>query len=88
MSCEQISKKSIKKKEIFRNREKERSLEFVMEKVSLWRKLYLEGNDGGGEKSKNKMNLTEAAKIVGLPRKTLDDYHGQIKKGETSGFNF
>jgi len=28
------------------------------------------------------MNLNEAAKIVGLSKKTLDDYYVQIKKGE------
>jgi hypothetical protein len=35
-----------------------------------------------------KRTLTELAKIIGLPRKTLDDYYQMIQKGARQGFQF
>jgi len=37
---------------------------------------------------KVKLNLTQAAKVIGLSRKTLDDYYAQIKKAKSQGFDF
>lgn len=34
------------------------------------------------------MNLPEAAKIVGLPKKSLDDYYYQLRMGQKYGFDF
>lgn len=35
-----------------------------------------------------KISLQEAAKIVGLPKKSLDDYYYQLRLGEKYDFNF
>ena len=37
---------------------------------------------------KNKITSEEAAKIVGIPKKTLDDYFRHIKQGKTYSFIF
>jgi hypothetical protein len=34
------------------------------------------------------MNLQEAAKIVGVSKKSLDDYYCQLRLGEFYGFDF
>ena len=34
------------------------------------------------------MTLAEAAKLVGLPKKSLDDYYYQLRMGEKYGFDF
>ena len=54
-------------------RVKERTIGYVREKVVEWRKYYKQGyTDLNGEFVK--MNLDLAANMVGLSRKTLDDY--------------
>jgi len=35
-----------------------------------------------------KMNLQEAAKIIGVSKKSLDDYYFQMRMGEKYGFDF
>lgn len=52
--------------------------------MKLWRKLY-ETDDGTG---KRLYTLAEAAKVVGTPKKTLDDYYSLIRTGIGSSFNF
>lgn len=42
---------------------------------------------GGGVESR-KVNLQEAAKIVGISKKSLDDYFFQLRMGEKYGFDF
>ena len=58
-------------------RSKERKINFINEKVFLWRKLY---NGFEDEKGKFvKLTLEEAADKVGLSKKSLDDYLIQIR---------
>ena len=35
-----------------------------------------------------KVNLDTAADLVGMSRKTLDDYYGILRKAEAFGFDF
>lgn len=49
-----------------------------MEKVTEWRKLHEEGD---------KLNLDKAAEIIGISRKTLDDYNLQMRRAEEMGFD-
>lgn len=53
-------------------RTKERKISFVIEKVSLWRKLYNGVDDGTG--TVMRYSLEEAAKRIGISKKSLDDY--------------
>lgn len=53
-------------------RTKERKISFVIEKVSLWRKLYNGVDDGKG--SLVRYSLDESAKKIGISKKSLDDY--------------
>ena len=55
-----------------KKRTKERKIVEVIEKVSLWRKLYNGVQDGKGNLLR--FSLEDAAKKVGLPKKSLDDY--------------
>lgn len=34
------------------------------------------------------MSLLEAAKMLGMPKKSLDDYYYQLRLGEKYGFDF
>ena len=62
-------------------RSKERKIWKVLEKVALWRKLFTGIRIPG---SNVDMSLQNAARQVGLSKKTLDDYLTQIR----SFFNF
>lgn len=53
----------------------------VLQIVKKWRKL-CESKKGVT------MTLAEAAKLVGLPKKSLDDYYYQLRMGEKYGFDF
>ena len=53
-------------------RNKERSIGFIIEKVSQWRKLYNGYEDENGEL--RRMSLEEAATKVDVSKKSLDDY--------------
>jgi hypothetical protein len=67
-------------------RNKERSIGFIIEKVSQWRKLY---NGFYDEKQELKrMSLEDAATMVGVSKKSLDDYLSQIRLGRYNGFDF
>ena len=39
-------------------------------------------------KSKEKINLQDAAKILGITKKSLDDYYSQLRLAEKYGFDF
>jgi hypothetical protein len=39
-------------------------------------------------KFKTKINLQEAAKTIGIAKKSLDDYYSQLRLGEKYGFDF
>jgi len=65
---------------------KERKINFIVEKVFLWRLLY---NGFEDEKGKFiKLTLEEAAEKVKLSKKTLDDYLIQIRNGNLFNFNY
>jgi hypothetical protein len=58
--------------ELANQRNKERSIGFIIEKVTQWRKLY---NGYYDEKHELKrMSLEDAANKVGVSKKSLDDY--------------
>ena len=58
--------------ELANQRNKERSIGFIIEKVTQWRKLY---NGYYDEKQELKrMSLEDAANKVGVSKKSLDDY--------------
>lgn len=54
-------------------------LRSVLENVKLWRHLHTKNK---------KLSLTEAAKLIGISKKTLDDYFLQLRLGELYGFPF
>ena len=66
-------------------RTKERSIEEIIQKVSLWRKLY-----NGVLKDGNlvRYSLEDAAQKVGVSKKSLDDYLLQLRFGKKFGFQF
>ena len=68
-------------------RSKERRIDFVIEKVKLWRRLF---NGYADTKSGNliRYSLEEAARKVGLSKKSLDDYLLQIRFAKRFGFDF
>ncbi|CAI2378650.1 unnamed protein product [Moneuplotes crassus] len=66
-------------------RTKERKIGDVIKKVSEWRKLY-NGTEIEGEIVKK--SLEEAAKLVNISKKSLDDYLLQLRNGRKYGFNF
>lgn len=67
-------------------RTKERKIGFIIEKVNLWRKYY------NGFKNENgtfiKHTLDDSAKIIGISKKSLDDYLLQLRLGRKYGFDF
>ena len=67
-------------------RVKERNIREAVAKVAQWRKLYVGIKDQNGKVKK--YSLKESAKIVGIPKKTLDDYLLQITSGVKYGFDF
>lgn len=67
-------------------RTKERKIGYIIEKVNTWRKLY---NGFYDENSMfSKYSLDEAAKIIGISKKSLDDYLLQLRLGRKYGFDF
>ena len=46
--------------------------------VKIWRNLY----------ESKRCNLTKAAKVVGISKKSLDDYYLVLRVGEVLGFPF
>lgn len=67
-------------------RTKERKIGYIIEKVNLWRKLY----NGFYDESKEfvKETLDNAAKKIGISKKSLDDYLLQLRLGRRYGFDF
>ena len=51
--------------------------------VKRWRKTH-----NTLDKAKNKINLQEAAKMIGIAKKSLDDYYSQLRLAEKYGFDF
>ena len=67
-------------------RTKERKIEFIVEKVNAWRRLYNGFYNENGEYTR--YSLDQAAKMVGISKKSLDDYLLQLRLGRKYGFNF
>ena len=76
-------KDPIKKKE---KRTKERKIGFIIEKVNAWRKLYNGFYNENGEHTR--YSLDQAAKIIKISKKSLDDYLLQLRLGRKYGFDF
>lgn len=53
-----------------------------MELVREWRELH------SGTQDQKRMNLQEAARSIGVSKKSLDDYYYQLRVGEKHGFDF
>jgi len=66
-------------------RTKERSIEEIIQKVSLWRKLY---NGVLRDGNLVRYSLEDAASKVNVSKKSLDDYLLQLRFGKKYGFNF
>lgn len=67
-------------------RTKERKIEFIIEKVNAWRRLYNGFYNDKGQYIR--YSLDQAAKMVGISKKSLDDYLLQLRLGRKFGFNF
>jgi hypothetical protein len=67
-------------------RTKERKIGYIIEKVNSWRKLYNGFYDEGGKFIKH--SLDDAAKKIGISKKSLDDYLLQLRLGRKYGFDF
>ncbi len=67
-------------------RTKERTIGYIIEKVSQWRKLYNGYMDENHQQKR--MSLEEAAQQVSVSKKSLDDYLSQLRQGRTYGFDF
>lgn len=66
-------------------RTKERSISDIIEKVSLWRKLY---NGVYRDGNLIRYSLEDAATKVGVSKKSLDDYLLQLRFGKRFEFDF
>ena len=55
----------------------------VLQYVKEWRETH-----NTLDKHKNKINLQEAARMVGISKKSLDDYFCQLRLAEEYGFDF
>lgn len=80
---DRIDNKNDKKKE---RRTKERKIGFIIEKVNAWRKLYHGFYNEKGEQTR--YTLDQAAKIIDISKKSLDDYLLQLRLGRKYGFDF
>lgn len=59
-------------------REKERVIGAVILKVMEWRRLYIQEG----------ITLEKGATLVGISKKSLDDYFLQLRVAQANGFNF
>lgn len=65
---------------------RERTIREVVSAVAEWRQLYVGKLTTDGEIHRH--TLDEAAEIMGIPKKTLDDYFIQIQVGRLNNFDF
>jgi hypothetical protein len=65
-------------------RSKERTIAETIELVKRWRNLHLHGHNT----LRRRLNLQDAAKVLGVSKKSLDDYYCQLRLGEFYGFDF
>ena len=55
----------------------------MIELVKKWRDLHMYGH----KNLKRRLNLQDSAKLVGISKKSLDDYYCQLRLGELYNFN-
>jgi hypothetical protein len=67
-----------------KDRSRERSIGEAIELVKRWRMVHLDSSKSG----LRKMSLAEAARAIGISKKTLDDYYYQLRLGEFYCFDF
>ena len=67
-------------------RTKERRIGFIVEKVNAWRRLYNGFYNEKGEHTR--YSLDQAAKMIDISKKSLDDYLLQLRLGRKYGFDF
>lgn len=67
-------------------RRRERRIGYIIEKVHAWRKLYNGFYNENGEHTR--YSLDSAAELLGISKKSLDDYLLQIRLGRKFGFDF
>jgi|JI6StandDraft_1071083.scaffolds.fasta_scaffold02331_7 hypothetical protein len=68
--------------EMRKERNKERSIKEVIMSVKKWRSFHKAKIDGV------RVSLLQAAELVGISKKSLDDYFCQLRLGEKYGFDF
>ena len=68
------------------SRRRERRIGYIIEKVHAWRKLYNGFYNENGEHTR--YSLDTAAELLGISKKSLDDYLLQIRLGRKFGFDF
>ena len=68
---------------------RERTIEDIIKSVSIWRRLY-NGimKESEGTEVLIRYTLKDAARKVGIPKKSLDDYLLQIRTGLRYNFDF
>ena len=71
--------------QVTKSRTKERTIEEIIQKVSLWRRLY---NGVLRDGQLKRYSLEEAAQRVDVSKKSLDDYLLQLRFGKKYAFNF
>ena len=67
---------------------RERHISDVVKAVAVWRRLYAGVTFHGAETVLVRYSLTDAARKVGMSRKTLDDYLHLLTMGRKYGFPF
>jgi len=67
-----------------KSKSRERTVGEVLELVKRWRDLHIHGDIT----SKQRLNLQDAAKAIGVSKKSLDDYYCQLRLGEFYNFDF
>ena len=77
--CQNVAKANTLK------RTKQRTIADIILKVSLWRQLFNGVSHNG---ARVRYSLVDSASLVGLTKKSLDDYQLQLRKGKTCDFDF
>ena len=67
-----------------KKRSKERVISDVITYCKEWRRIYR----GASENSGNKLTLDDSAGVIGISRKTLEDYYLHLRNGKKLGFDF
>ncbi|KRX08872.1 hypothetical protein PPERSA_08976 [Pseudocohnilembus persalinus] len=68
-------------------RDKERSIQFALEKVQQWKNIKEFGYTNDNGELITGLTQEQAAKVIGMSKKTLEDYSLQIRKAQQRGFS-